>query len=105
MGFLIFWLGTSVASIGLTFANELRVFKDIADAGYKIDINKFSELGKQIDPQQKKITLLSMLIPMYNLMTVLQSVINYNNRRSYFLDSLHVMNILEEMSEIEKRNI
>lgn len=25
--------------------NELRMFKDVADAGYKIDISRLSELG------------------------------------------------------------
>ena len=54
MEFLIFWLGTTVASYCMEFANEARMFKDAANAGYKIDVKRLSELGKQLNPNQKK---------------------------------------------------
>lgn len=102
MEFLVLWLGTSVASFGMEIANELRMFKDAADAGYKVDIKRLSELGKQLNPNATKATLLSMLIPIFNVMQVFQRTIQYNNVRPMILDQLSVIDALEEMSEIEK---
>lgn len=102
MEFLVLWLGTSVASFGMEIVNELRMFKDAADAGYKIDVKRLSELGKQLNPNATKATLLSMLIPIFNVMQVFQRTIQYNNVRPMILDQLSVIDALEEMSEIEK---
>ena len=102
MEFLILWLGTSIASFGMEIANELRMFKDVADAGYKVDVKRLSELGKQLNPNATKVTLLSMLIPIFNVMQVFQRTIQYNNVRPMILDQLSVIGALEEMSEIEK---
>lgn len=102
MEFLALWLGTSIASFGMEIANELRMFKDVADAGYKIDVKKLSELGKQLNPNATKTTLLSMLIPILNITQVFQRILQYNNARPTILDQLSVIDALEEMSEIEK---
>lgn len=102
MELLVLWLGTIVASFGMEIANELRIFKDVADAGYKVDIYRLSELGNQLNPNAKKITLLSMLIPIFNVMQVFQRIAQYNNNRPMMLDQLGVIGALEEMSEIEK---
>lgn len=102
MEFLVLWLGTSVASFGMEIANELRMFKDAADAGYKVDVKRLSELGKQLNPNASKAILLSMLIPIFNVMQVFQRTIQYNNVRPMILDQLSVIDVLEEMSEIEK---
>lgn len=102
MEFLILWLGTSIASFGMEIANELRMFKDTADAGYKVDVKRLSELGKQLNPNATKTTLISMLIPIFNVMQVFKRTIQYNNVRPMILDQLSVIDSLEEMSEIEK---
>lgn len=102
MEFLVLWLGTSVVSFGMEIANELRMFKDAADAGYKVDVKRLSELGKQLNPNATKTTLLSMLIPIFNVMQVFQRTIQYNNARPMILDQLSVIDTLEKMSEIEK---
>lgn len=102
MEFLVLWLGTSVASFGMGIANELRMFKDAADAGYKVDVERLSELEKQLNPNATKATLLSMLIPIFNVIQVFQRTIQYNNVRPMILDQLSVIDALEEMSEIEK---
>ncbi len=102
MEFLILWLGTSIASFGMETANELRMLKDVADAGYKVDVKRLSELGKQLNPNATKVTLLSMLIPIFNVIQVFQRTIQYNNVRPMILDQLSIIDALEEMSEIEK---
>ena len=38
MELLFFWFGTVVASLCMQTINELRLFKDAADNGYKINI-------------------------------------------------------------------
>lgn len=102
MEFLVLWLGTSVASFGMEIANELRMFKDVADVGYKVDVKGLSKLGKQLDPNASKVTLISMLIPIFNVIRVFQRTIQYNNIRPMILEQLSVIDTLEEMSEIEK---
>lgn len=102
MEFLVFWLGTVIASFGMEIANELRMFKDAADAGYKINVKRLSELQKQLNPDATQTTLLTMLIPLFNMMQVCQRTMQYNNARPMILDQLRIMDTLEEMSEIEK---
>lgn len=104
MEFIVLWIITVIASFGLEIKNELRLFKDVADAGYKIDIKRFSELGKMLNPNASSVTKLSMLIPMFNIMQVFQRVIQYNNIRPMVLDQLNAIDVLEEMSEIEKED-
>ena len=103
MELLLFWLGTSITSYFMELTNELRMFKDVADAGYKIDLKKMSELQKQLNPDASKITFLSMLIPIFNIMQVLKNTIQYNNIRPMILDSLNAIDVLEEMTEFEKQ--
>lgn len=102
MEFLILFLGTSVASFCVEMANELRMFKDVADVGYKIDMERLSDLSEQLNPNGSKNTFLTMLIPIVNIILVLQRIIQYNNVRPMLLDQLNVMGVLEEMTEIEK---
>ncbi len=102
MEILIIWIITVIASFCLEISNDFRMFKDVADAGYKIDSKRLSELGKQLNPNGSKIKSLLMLIPMLNIMLVFQRAIQYNNIRPMVLDQLRVMDSLEEMSEIEK---
>lgn len=102
MEYIFLWLATIIASFGMAIANNLRMNKDVADAGYKIDSKRQAELVKQLNPNAIKATLLSMLIPLFNMWLVLKETISYNNARFTILDQLNVMDVLEEMSEIEK---
>ena len=102
MEFLVIWLTTVVASYSLDLANGLRMYKDVADNGYKINNKRLSKLGKQLNPNASKVTSLTRLIPMLNLIQVFQNVVQYNNIRPMVLDQLRVTDSLEEMSEIEK---
>lgn len=102
MEILFLWLSTSITSICMEMAYELRMFKDVADAGYKIDTKRISDLNKQLNPDAPKATLLSLLIPIFNIIQVFQRTVQYNNARSMILDQLNAMDALKEMSEIEK---
>lgn len=102
MELLIIWIATIIASFYMEITNELRMFKDVADAGYKVDVSQLSNFGKQLNPDASKVNLLSMLILGVNMLTVFQRAIQYNNVRPFVLDQLHVIDALEEMSELEK---
>lgn len=76
MEILYIWLGTVVMSNFMDVTNGLRMFKDVADAGYKIDLAKMSELQKQLFPDLTKINFLSLLIPIFNIIQVLKKTID-----------------------------
>lgn len=103
MGLLVIWIGTTITSFCLEIANELRIFKDAADAGYKIRLKKVSTLSGRSNPHVSKAVRLSLIVPVYNMFAVLQRTMLYNKVRPVMLDLLYVMGALEEMTEIEKQ--
>ena len=103
MKILFLWISTVAASFCIELTNELRMFKDVADAGYKINIDRLSDLSKKLNPDASKITLLSMLIPIFNIIQVFERITKYNNIRPMLLDQLSIIDALEEMSGIEKQ--
>lgn len=54
MEFLIIWLGSVVASIGFSVSLVFKVFKDVADQGYKFDIKRLKELVGLLNPEAIK---------------------------------------------------
>jgi hypothetical protein len=104
MEILIIWIGTIVTSFGMEMANELRMFKDAADSGYKIDTQGLFEFLKQINPNETKVTLMSLLIPGANIVSVLQRTVQYNNSRPMLLSQLSVIDSLIPMTKEEKEN-
>lgn len=103
MEFLVLWLITIIISFYMQITNVFKIFKDAADAGYKFDINRMSDVDEQLNPNTSNVTLLSMLIPFFNIMLTFKITIQYNNTRYMLLDKLNILNVLEEMSEIEKK--
>ena len=103
MEFLGIWLGSCITSFGIEIATSFRMFKDVADAGYKIDIERMDKITKILDPDSSKREFLTMLLPVFNIMHSSFKAIDYNNAKSMLLDQLGVLDVLEEMSEIEKQ--
>lgn len=102
MEFILFWITSIIASLGLELANELKIFKDIADAGYKFDLKRINELQKQISPNNKKNMYFSFIIPLINIFTVLKRTVQYSNMRQEILKQFDIIGLLEEMNELEK---
>jgi uncharacterized protein YbcV (DUF1398 family) len=102
MELLIIWILTIIASVVMELSSELRIFKDVADNGYKIDVKKISELASQINPNASKVTLMSLLIPVVNIMGVFQRTMIYNNVRHMILDQLSVLDSLIPMTKEEE---
>lgn len=102
MGFAFFCIGTIVLSFGMDFSNGLRMYKDVADEGYKIDTKRLSEIQKELYPDAAKMNIIKLLIPIFNIMHVFQKTAAYNEARNSILDQLNVMGALEEMNDLEK---
>lgn len=102
MEFLMLWLGTCVVSFIGEVKNELRMFKDAADAGYKIDIDKLKQFGENLSPDLMRLQSLALFIPIFNIMQVLKNVNHYNNIRPMVLEQLNVIDALVEMEAFEK---
>ena len=79
------------------------MFKDVASAGYKIDIKKLSEITKKLNPNNQNNSLIRVLIPFYNLYKVLENRSKYVQQREFVLPELNVLDVLEEMTEYEKK--
>lgn len=101
MELLIMWIGTVLASFGMELVNEMRMFKDAADNGYKIDIKKLAEFGEQMNPNGKKFSYIQFLIPILNFAGVIQRTMQYNNVRPMILTQLDIMDSLIEMTKDE----
>lgn len=100
---IIWWLGTVIASFGMQILHILRVFKDVADAGYKYNLNKVNELSEYFNSDSLKKTLISLSVIVYNIFYVLDEVNKYNNARPMFLSQLDVAGVLEKMTDEEKK--
>ena len=100
---VVWWLGTVIASIGMEISHELRVFKDIADAGYKCDLKRVNELSEHFSPDSSKKTLISLLVIGYNIFYVFDKANKYNNARPMLFSQLDVAGVLEEMTDEEKK--
>jgi hypothetical protein len=96
MEYITLWLGTIVISICMDVANDMKIFKDLADAGYKFDLSNLSEV-------KTRIGVLPMLIPIYNILINFKNTMQYNNSRFMLLDELRIKDILVEMSDYEKQ--
>lgn len=102
MELVLVYLGTIIASFVIELDNGFQMFKDVADAGYKIDIDKMSEFTNKLRNNKKQESLLRIFVPIYNILRAMQIRMQYIQQRFIVLDQLNVMDCLEEMTESEK---
>lgn len=98
----VFWGTTIVASVSMEIVKELKVFKYAADDGYRINLEK----AKEYDDNQSDIDVfkkaISHFIPVYNILNTMNEINMFNEKTPTLLNQLHVMNLLEPMSDEEK---
>lgn len=100
---IIIYILTIVLSFIGEMSNAFMMFKDIASAGYKMDIHKMNEIAKQMEISSGKNSTLRLFIPIYNLYKVLVSRYKYVQQRQFILSELNIYDVLEEMTESEKQ--
>lgn len=102
MELVLIYLGTIVASFVIELDNGFQMFKDVADAGYKIDVEKMSEFINKMRNNRKSESLLRIFVPIYNILRAMQLRMQYIQQKFSVLDQLNVMDCIEEMTESEK---
>lgn len=92
---------TSIASIMIVKYNYFRMYKDVSDKGYKINIKNITN---EIKPNKKKTNYknLLLLFPIVNLFIAADKVIKYNKIKPYLVDSLKSTSFIEKMNDEEK---
>ena len=98
------WLSTIVLSYAMEIKVVLKLIKDIADAGYKINDEKLSEFSNKFKSQVSNRIDLNILnmIPFVNVYTAMKSMIEGTVFIEHVFLELKVIGALEEMSELEK---
>lgn len=93
---------TSIASIMIVKYNYFRMYKDVSDKGYKINIKNITN---EIKPNKKKTNYkkLLLLLPVINIFVAANKVIKYNKVKPYLVDRLKSTDYIEEMTEEEKK--
>ncbi len=95
------WGITIITSLICEISNELKIFKEIADLGYKFNLNKTKSIQNNIAPNSNN-SLLRMYIPFYNLYAVLKGKIMYEQNKEMIFEQYEKLGIIEEMTEEEK---
>lgn len=92
---------TSIASIMIVKYNYFRMYKDVSDKGYKINIKNITN---EIKPNKKKTNYkkLLLLLPVINIFVAANKVIKYNKAKPYLVDSLKSTLFIEKMNDEEK---
>ena len=66
---IIIYLLTVILSFFGEMSNAFMIFKDVASAGYKMDIKKMNDISKQMKISSGKNSNIRFLIPIYNVLT------------------------------------
>ena len=92
---------TSIASIMIVKYNYFRMYKDVSDKVYKINIKNITN---EIKPNKKKTNYkkLLLLLPVINIFVAANKVIKYNKVKPYLVDSLKSTSFIEKMNDEEK---
>ena len=103
MNIIGIWLATTIISIIYEFKNEFKMFKDFADIGYKLNINKMKNIQADLPIQTNNHIYLSMIVPFYNLYTVLKRIKTYEDNKQLIYETYNKLDVIEEMTDEEKQ--
>ena len=101
MEYLVFWIGSIFVSMGMEIYNSLRIYKDVADQGYKIDREELNmQIGHFDNDFFRKVV---PFVPVINLMNAMKNSMIYINQKDMLIDQLSVLHSIEKMSDFEKK--
>lgn len=98
----LFCIGTIGVGRTVEAANALRIFKDAADRGYKIKQNTVVKINIDGENEDVQLRKLARWVPMVNLLYAYNDIITYNDNMDTIFNALDSMDLIEEMSDLEK---
>lgn len=98
------YLTSVVASAGIKFFKETKLFKDVMDTGYKINLEKLSENNQHLSIYDKKISKITYFVPGFNIIGVLQSKKQYKEHYDTVVNYLEEMDCLVPLNDKEKKS-
>lgn len=104
MELLIIWLMTILISIGLDINLSFKMLKDIADQGYKLEMDRFNELSRQMNPRVTKNNKIDLFIPFLNLYNQFDKRMKYEQARPFLEDQLRIMDCITAFTQEEQEN-
>lgn len=99
MYFIVMWGTTIILSYGMKLVNGMRLFKDCADLGYKINLRKLNRIS--LSNSQDIESKLAVFIPIYNMMIELKKTFVYNSASKEAIEVLERNNALIPMEQEE----
>lgn len=106
MKFLIFWIQSLILSTGIRLMRELKLYHDLANAGYKVELEEASNMAKEIEPTHIEKHKLMSLIPIYNVIAETQMFFHYIKNKDSILYDLkkdETLSLLTKEEEEEYR--
>lgn len=91
---------TSMTSISMFAALKIKIIKDIFDNGYKISYN--NQENNQGEYEEKKDNYIDLLLPIYNIIFVIKTSLDYIKNKDIIIDDSISDNLIKEMNELEK---
>ena len=98
MNKIIFAIGTIFLSISIETMSELSIFKEAANLGYKINMEKFFEYLSEKD---KKVRNLLFIIPGINIVNSIFKLSEHKKIKNELLGNIHNSDIFIKMSDEE----
>ena len=102
----LLWLCTILASVAFSITPFIALIKEIGENGYKINVDKFSNLFKFYDMEEQKvdeiITILLYLMPIINIIFSFFQASEYITKKSQIIEEIRCSDAFEEMTEEEK---
>lgn len=102
MDFLNAYLISVVSSFGISIINELIMYKDAADKGYRLNNENINRIGFREKYEIPKNISLLLLIPGVNILNTIKNVLTYEINREKIFNRLNKLGNTEEMSQEEK---
>lgn len=98
----LFCIGTVGVSKTAEIVNSLRIFKDAADRGYKLKQATRVEINITDDNEDVQLRKLARWVPIVNILHSYNDIITYNDNMDTIFNALDSMDLIEEMSDLEK---
>jgi hypothetical protein len=98
---MFIWIGTVLTSFGTIVVNDMRKYKDAAEKGYKLNVNRYDYNTNKIAENKKLAVIL--LLPVVNVIYALINTVKYYNEKHASVNKLLFMNCLVPMNEDEKK--